>query len=56
MDDESAKAAADKAEAIRVKVGFPISPDTRSADAMVRYYSLVKIDENKFFDNILSAS
>ncbi|KAF9049323.1 zincin [Hymenopellis radicata] len=56
MDDESAKAASEKADAIRVKVGFPISPDTRDAEAMARYYSLVKIDENKFFDNIVSAA
>ncbi len=45
-----------QADAIRVKVGFPISPDTRDAKAMARYYNLVKIDENKFFDNIISAA
>lgn len=55
MDKESASAAAEKADAIRVKVGFPISPDTEDAASIARYYSLVKIDEDKFFENVLSA-
>ncbi|KAK0210236.1 Metalloprotease [Desarmillaria ectypa] len=56
MDKKSAKAASNKADAIRVKVGFPISPDTRSAESIANYYRLVEIDENKFFQNILSAT
>lgn len=55
MDEESASAAAQKADAIRVKVGYPISPNTKDAESIARYYSLVHIDENKFFENILSA-
>lgn len=55
MDEKSAQAAAEKADAIRVKVGFPLSPDTRDPESIAKYYSMVKIDQNKFFDNILSA-
>ncbi|KAL0947409.1 hypothetical protein HGRIS_013522 [Hohenbuehelia grisea] len=56
MDKKSANAAAEKADAIRVKVGFPISPDTRDARSIARYYANVKIDEDNFFDNILNAT
>lgn len=71
MDDVSARAAGEKvrfvisenpffirpqADAIRVKVGFPISPDTRDPKSIAQYYSNVKIDKNKFFENILSAA
>lgn len=56
MDKKSAKAASNKADAIRVKVGFPVSPDTRSAESIASYYRLVEVDENKFFQNILSAT
>lgn len=56
MDKKSAKAASNKADAIRIKVGFPVSPDTRSAESIASYYRLVEIDENKFFQNILNAT
>ncbi|ETW85740.1 metallo peptidase M13 [Heterobasidion irregulare TC 32-1] len=56
MDKESADAAAAKADAIRVKVGYPESPDTRSAESIARYYSLVRVDKHTFFDNMLSSS
>ncbi|KAI0082770.1 metalloprotease [Panus rudis PR-1116 ss-1] len=55
MDDESAKAAAEKADAIRVKVGYPLSPDTRSARSLAFYYARVKVHETTFFENVLSA-
>ena len=44
-----------QADAIRIKVGYPISPDTDDAASIARYYSLVSIDETKFFENVLSA-
>ncbi|KAJ7090282.1 hypothetical protein B0H15DRAFT_948792 [Mycena belliarum] len=56
LDKVSADAAAEKADAIRVKVGFPISPDTRDPASILRYYSPVKVDTNNYFDNILSAA
>ncbi|KAI3608021.1 endothelin-converting enzyme 1 [Moniliophthora roreri] len=59
MDEESAKAAEEKArsaEAIRVKVGYPLSPDTNNARSIAMYYHLVDIHEDKYFQNILSAS
>ncbi|KAJ7470279.1 hypothetical protein FB451DRAFT_1176346 [Mycena latifolia] len=55
LDKISADAAAEKADAIRVKVGYPISPDTRDPASILRYYSNVKVDEDNYFDNILSA-
>ncbi|KAI0831469.1 Metalloprotease [Trametes gibbosa] len=55
MDEESAKAAAGKASAIRVKVGFPLSPDTRDPWSIASYYARVRIDEDTFFENMLSA-
>jgi endothelin-converting enzyme len=56
MDDTSAKAAAEKADAIRIKVGYPISPNTESAQSIFNYYSVVKVDKSKFLENVLSAS
>ncbi|KAF9483849.1 zincin [Pholiota conissans] len=56
MDEESATAAAQKADAIRVKVGFPLSPDTRSPLSILNYYGLVKSDKEDFFGNVLSSS
>ncbi|KAH9901083.1 Metalloprotease [Cubamyces lactineus] len=55
MDKESATAAAEKADAIRVKVGFPLSPNTLDPRSIVNYYSRVKIHEDTFFENMLSA-
>lgn len=45
-----------QANAIRVKVGFPISPDTRDARSIARYYHLVEVDSSTFFENMLSAA
>ncbi|KAF8894469.1 hypothetical protein BD779DRAFT_1467099 [Infundibulicybe gibba] len=56
MDKQSAQAASEKADAIRVKVGFPLSPDTRDPQSIARYYSNVKIDQVNFYENMLSAS
>ncbi|KAE9406756.1 zincin [Gymnopus androsaceus JB14] len=57
MDEKSAKAASEKAEAIRVKVGYPVgSPNTTNPASIATYYRLVTGDEDKFFENILSAS
>ncbi|EIW60033.1 Metalloprotease [Trametes versicolor FP-101664 SS1] len=55
MDKESADAAAEKAAAIRVKVGYPISPDTLDPRSLANYYARVKINEDTFFENMLSA-
>ncbi|KAF9001901.1 hypothetical protein BDQ17DRAFT_1357686 [Cyathus striatus] len=56
MDKPSSKAAAEKADAIRVKVGYPLYPDTRQPESISRYYSGVKIDKVNFFDNMISAA
>jgi len=56
MDRQSARLAAEKADAIRVKVGYPLSPDTRNPRSLANYYSLVGIHESTFFENMLNAS
>jgi endothelin-converting enzyme len=56
MDKRSARAAAEKADALRVKVGYPLSPDTQDAGSIAWYYDNVRINEDKFFENMLSAS
>ncbi|OSX65107.1 hypothetical protein POSPLADRAFT_1044521 [Postia placenta MAD-698-R-SB12] len=56
MDKKSAAAAGEKADAIRIKVGYPVSPDTLDPRSIAIYYTRVNIHEGTFFDNILSAS
>ncbi|KAK7023952.1 Endothelin-converting enzyme 1 [Favolaschia claudopus] len=53
LDKTSADAAAEKADAIRVKVGYPVSPDTRDPASILRYYKDVKVNEDTYFENIL---
>ncbi|EJF65996.1 metalloprotease [Dichomitus squalens LYAD-421 SS1] len=55
MDEESAAAAAGKADALRVKVGYPLSPNTEDPRSLASYYARVKINNDTFFENILSA-
>jgi endothelin-converting enzyme len=55
MDKKSAKAAAEKADALAVKVGYPLSPDTLSARSIYYYYNLVKGKPDDFFGNVISA-
>ena len=56
MDKKSAKAASEKANAIRIKVGYPVSPDTENPASIASYYRTVNIDKGKFLENMLSAS
>ncbi|EPT06082.1 Metalloprotease [Fomitopsis schrenkii] len=56
MDDESRAAAAEKADAIRVKVGYPLSPNTENPASIAIYYSRVHVDSGKFLENILSSN
>lgn len=56
MDKKSAKAASEKANAIRIKVGYPVSPDTENPASIASYYRTVNIDKEKFLENMLSAS
>ncbi|KAF8184897.1 hypothetical protein K438DRAFT_1837058 [Mycena galopus ATCC 62051] len=56
LDKTSADAAAEKADAIRVKVGYPISPDTLDPASILRYYRTVNVNDDTYFENILSAA
>jgi len=56
MNETDAALAAEKADAIRIKVGYPLYPDTRSAFSMYRYYSTLKIKNDSFFSNALDAA
>ncbi|EJD02334.1 endothelin-converting enzyme 1 [Fomitiporia mediterranea MF3/22] len=55
MDKESAKAASQKADAIDVKVGYPLSPNTESSRSIALYYRLVIVDKAEFFESMVSA-
>ncbi|KAI0035727.1 metalloprotease [Vararia minispora EC-137] len=55
MDDKSAAAAAQKADKLRIKVGYPLSPNTTRPGSLLAYYNLVKISKLTFFSNMLSA-
>ncbi|EIN07764.1 Metalloprotease [Punctularia strigosozonata HHB-11173 SS5] len=55
MDEESAKAAAEKADALRVKVGFPMSPNTLDPRSLYVYYQLVRVNQSDFFGNMLNS-
>jgi endothelin-converting enzyme len=56
MDKKSAKAAAEKADAIRVKVGYPLFPDTRDPAALLSYYRKAEVHQDTFFDNMISVA
>lgn len=45
-----------QADAIRVKVGYPVSPDTDDPRSLARYYSNVTVNKQDFFGNVLNAS
>ena len=45
-----------QADNIRVKVGYPFNPNTTNAASIAKYYSLVKIKDDEFFENMLSAA
>ncbi|KXN93377.1 Endothelin-converting enzyme 1, partial [Leucoagaricus sp. SymC.cos] len=55
IDDESAKAAAEKANKVAIKVGYPLSPNTTSSGAIAEYYSPIQVDKYNFFQNTLNA-
>jgi len=44
-----------QADKIRVKVGYPSSPDTKNPHSLLRYYALVDISKFDYFKNMLSA-
>lgn len=56
MDNTSAIAAAHKADTLRVKVGYPLSPNTSDPRSLYYYYGTVKILNNTFFDNVVNAA
>ncbi|EJD52946.1 zincin [Auricularia subglabra TFB-10046 SS5] len=55
MDQESADAAGEKADALDIKVGYPMSPDTTSDKAIANYYASLHPNNDTFFDNVLNA-
>lgn len=38
-----------------MKVGYPTSPNTQSAQSLLKYYALVNISKFDYFKNMLSA-
>lgn len=41
---------------MKVKVGYPISPNTEDPRSLANYYYNVKIQKTTFFENIISAT
>ena len=41
---------------IRVKVGYPVSPNTEDPNSIWQYYAGVKVDKKDFFGTILSSA
>ena len=44
-----------QADALRVKVGYPLSPNTEEPRSLANWYARVKISPDTFFENIVSA-
>jgi endothelin-converting enzyme len=45
-----------QADAIRVKVGFPLSPNTQDPASILKYYRSVQVHQDDFFGNMISAT
>ncbi|KAG8787802.1 hypothetical protein FS842_011496 [Serendipita sp. 407] len=56
MDSNSSKAAAEKASAIEVKVGYPLYPNTESALQIWNFYSMLDPVKNGYFGTVLTQS
>ncbi|KAF7295320.1 Endothelin-converting enzyme 1 [Mycena indigotica] len=56
LDEKSAGAAARKAAVIRPIVGYPDYPDVREPSSLLQYYSTMEVNEDTYFDNLLSAA
>lgn len=52
MDNTSSTAAAEKASAIEVKVGYPMWPNTESSMSIWNYYSMLDPATKGYFDTI----
>lgn len=56
LDEETRKKAIDKVNHIIQKIGYPTSsPDTMSPQSLAEYYAKIETNENKYFENLLSA-
>lgn len=56
LDDATRKAAAEKADAFDIKVGYPKYPDTESPEAIARYYAInLPVEKADYFGNVLRA-
>ncbi|KAF8298254.1 zincin [Clavulina sp. PMI_390] len=56
MAPKDREAAAEKASSLYIKVGYPLlAPNTTSATSVASYYRIVKIKEDEFLANVLSA-
>jgi len=54
LDEETRKAAEEKASAITHKIGYPTSPNTEDPAALERFYSInLPVEKEDFFGNVL---
>ena len=55
LDDKTRKKAQEKADAIRVMVGYPNSPNTTDAVSVASFYADLAVDPSNYFANRLSS-
>ena len=56
LDEETREKAIEKVNRIIQKIGYPVeSPDTMSPQSLAEYYGKIKIKEDKYFENLVSA-
>lgn len=55
LDRKTRDAAEKKADAVRIKVGYPTSPNTTDGDAIERYYNDLTVKKDDYFGNLLAA-
>lgn len=57
LDDETRKAAEKKADAVRIKVGYPdASPNTTDAASVAKFYADLKVERKDYFGNQLNSA
>ncbi|PWN52520.1 zincin [Violaceomyces palustris] len=56
LDDETRAKAEEKADAVKIKVGYPKSPNTTDAASVASFYADLEVDSRDYFGNRLRSS
>ncbi|PWN35343.1 zincin [Meira miltonrushii] len=52
LDPKTRKKAEVKADAVKIKVGWPLSPNTTDGTAIEKYYADLKVDKEDYYGNV----